>query len=90
MMKLNNLTKFKIDINQYSENILISSKSNAITFLNVGTTNVLINNVTLVPGSNLAIQGNENEIDITEYRLDFGTNTAASGNLVQVIKKLNL
>lgn len=90
MIKPNNLTRYKIDINQYSENILISSKCNAITFLNVGSTNVLINNITIVPNANLSIQGNANEIDVTEYRLDFGTNTAASGNLVQVIKKLNL
>jgi hypothetical protein len=89
MIKPNNLTRYKIDINQHSENILISSKCNAITFLNVGTTNVLINNVRLTPGANLSIQGNAGEIDVTEYRLDFGTNTGANGNLVQVIKKLN-
>jgi hypothetical protein len=83
------MIKYKIDINQYSENILISSKCNAITFINIGVTNVLINNVTLVPGANLSIQGNEGEIDVTEYRLDFGINTPVTGNLVQVIKKLN-
>lgn len=90
MIRPNILTKYKIELNQYSENIMITSKCNAITFLNVGTTNVLINNITIVPNANLSIQGNANEIDATEYRLDFGTNTAASGNLVQVIKKLNL
>jgi hypothetical protein len=90
MIRPNILTRYKIELNQYSENIMITSKCNAITFLNVGTTNVLINNITLVPNANLSIQGNANEIDVTEYRLDFGTNTAASGNLVQIIKKLNL
>lgn len=89
MIRPNILTKYKIETNQYSENILISSKCNAITFLNVGTTNVLVNNITIIPNANLSIQGNANEIDVTEYRLDFGINTGPDGNLVQVIKKLN-
>ena len=82
------MQKYKIETNQYSENILIPSNCNSITFLNVGANVVLINNINLSAGSSLAIQGNQLELDVTEYRIDFGT-AATSGNLVQVIQKIN-
>lgn len=62
----------------------IRSDCNAITFINQGTADVLINNFTLQAGATLEIAGNEDEIDVTKYRISWG---AASGP-VYVLRKL--
>jgi hypothetical protein len=46
---------------------------------------VLLNNITLAIGASLSIEGNENEIDVTQYTLNFGT--ATNGNVL-VIQKM--
>jgi len=79
-------TKYKIDIQQYANNQLIQSNCNAITFINNGSTPVLINNVPLAVNANLSIQGNADELDATEYNIKVGTSTTAN---VIVIKKMN-
>ena len=79
-------TKYKIDIQQYTNNQLVISNCNAITFINNGATDVLINNIPLVVGANLSIQGNADELDTTEYNITVGVSTTAN---VIVIKKMN-
>lgn len=55
---------------------------NAVMFLNSGTSNVYINDVfLLIPGASLEIGANQNEVDLTSYKVYFrGTGT----NLVQM------
>ncbi len=79
--------KYRTDVAQYSTNTKIMSNCNSITFINVGLSSVLINNISLIVGASLALSGNEYEEDVTEYRIDFGT---ATNGIIQVIKKINL
>ena len=45
---------------------------NSILFVNSGTGNVFINDVfTLFPGASLSLDGNQNEIDTTVYKVAF-------------------
>ena len=77
--------KFKIEINQYQQNFNLISNCNNITFINVGTIDVQINQFILVAGASLQIGGNENEIDTTVYNASFSG--ATNGNLI-VIRKI--
>jgi len=78
--------KYHNEFFQYTESIRIPSKCNVITFVNNGTIDVLINFFPVTAGSSFSIAGNQNEIDTTEYYIDFGTSTAGS---IWVIKKIN-
>lgn len=79
-------TKYKIEVMQYNTTRKISSACNAITFYNNGTITVLVQTIPLVVGATLTIEGNANEIDLTEYQIDFGTNT---NGVLTVIRKYN-
>ena len=78
--------KFLIDVYTAYQNYRFVSKSNAVTFINIGTINVTLNNtLVLTPGQSLSIEGNINEIDLTEYFINFGT--ALNGALL-IIRKI--
>ena len=77
--------KYRIELLQYQQNIVIDANCNNITFINIGAINVKVNSFTLVPNSSLSIGGNENEIDVTKYTISFAG--ATNGNIV-VIKKV--
>lgn len=78
--------KFLIDVYTAYQNYRFVSKANAVTFINIGTINVTLNNtLVLTPGQSLAIEGNINEKDMTEYFINFGT--AANGALL-IIRKI--
>jgi hypothetical protein len=79
------MKKYIIVIQQYQQSTSFVPGSNAITFINNGGSIVLLNNIPLAVGSTLSIEGNENEIDVTQYTLDFGTST--TGNVL-VIQKM--
>jgi hypothetical protein len=79
------MKKYTIVIQQYQQSTSFVPGSNAITFINNGGSIVLLNNITLAIGASLSIEGNENEIDVTQYTLNFGT--ATNGN-VPVIQKM--
>ena len=71
----------------YTTNQRIISNCNAINFVNTGTITVYINNFPVTAGNSLSYGGNQNEIDVTEYIIDF------QGSLVGEIwvqKKINL
>ena len=55
--------------------------------MNNGLVDAKINTMPLLAGQSLSINGNENEMDATEYNIDFGTSTTGS---IWVIKKINL
>jgi len=64
--------KYKVEFIEYvNQNIQVISNCNAITFINNGATDpIKINNILEIPaGGSIAIEGNENEIDITTYNL---------------------
>jgi hypothetical protein len=78
--------KFLIDVYTAYSNYRFVSKANAVTFINIGTINVTLNNtLVLTPGQSLSIEGNINEIDLTEYFINFGT--ATNGALL-IIRKI--
>ena len=65
----------------------IGSECNDITFINSGTTNLVIAEVPLLPNQSLRISGNRGEIDTTQYQLTFAT-PINTGNQLIVIRKL--
>lgn len=80
------MIKYKIEVSQYTNNTKIFSNCNSITFINTGAVSVKVNNVIINTGNSLVIAGNANEMDITEYNLDF---TNIQGEIT-VIRKINL
>ena len=78
--------RYKNEFFQYLQTVRIPSNCNAITFMNNGLVDAKINTMPLLAGQSLSINGNENEMDATEYNIDFGTSTTGS---IWVIKKIN-
>ena len=78
------MQKFIEEYQTYNTPSEIRSECNAITFINIGTTNLQINGVNLVPGSQLISEGNEGEYNVTRYRLSF---TTGGNEVCQVIRK---
>jgi len=78
------MKKYKIEVMQYNTTRKIASNCNAITFINSGAVTCLVQTIPVVAGASLVIEGNENEMDVTEYNLDFGTSTAG---ILTVIRK---
>lgn len=77
------MKRYKVEFAQYSATIKIDANCNSISFVNAGTVDCTINQFLLPAGASLSIDGNENEIDVTTYNINF-----ASVGLVQVIKKM--
>ena len=66
----------------------ISSNCNDITFLNLGSNPVTIEGaITLQQNQSLQISGNVNELDTTEYNIQFTSYSSPNNNLL-VIRKL--
>jgi hypothetical protein len=75
-----NISFASINLAQY-----VTSNCNEITFINLGTNNVTINNtLTLQPTQSLSISGNACEVDVTNYNVNF--NNSVGSNLI-VIRK---
>jgi hypothetical protein len=68
--------------NQPSE---VRSECNSITVVNTGTATAIIDGLTIVPGAQYYSPGNENEINMTRYRVSF---TGGGTEQVLVIRKL--
>jgi hypothetical protein len=74
--------RYGVQINAYEQNQQIKSNCNSIQFYNQGTSNVTINNqLTLIGGQSFTIEGNENEMCVTDFNLTFD-NTAVNNCLV--------
>lgn len=78
------MKKYKLEFAQYQDNQRVVSSCNAITFINNTASTILINNFPVASGATLSFSGNENEIDVTEYYINFG---GVAGNC-WVIKKM--
>lgn len=79
--------KYYIETKFYYTSQKVSSDCNDITFWNQGTTNVEIDGNILFPNQSLRIQGNEGELDTTQYNIVFAT-LVATGNKLAVLRKL--
>jgi len=63
----------------------LRSDCNALTVINIGTTNAIIDGLTIAPGAQYYSPGNEGEINTTRYRLSF---SGAGTEQVLVIRKI--
>jgi hypothetical protein len=63
----------------------IPTDCNSIIFINLGTTNAVIENVTLAPSQSFVIDGNENEYTSATLQINF---TGAGQNNLVVVKKI--
>ena len=79
--------KYYVETKVYYTTANIGSDCNEITFINGGTTALVIADVPLQPNQSLRISGNRGEIDTTQYQLAFAT-PINTGNLLIVIRKL--
>ena len=68
--------------NQPSE---VRSECNSITVVNTGTATAIIDGLVILPGAQYYSPGNENEINMTRYRISF---TGIGTEQVLVIRKL--
>jgi len=67
----------------YSNN-QTDSNCNSIIFINTGSVNVSVDNVTLQPSQSLTIDGNRDEMNVKTYNFQF---TAGTGPQLTVIYK---
>ena len=79
--------KYRTEIAYYTTNQRIIGNCNVITFVNAGSVLFYINNFPVASGSSFSIAGNSDEIDISEYLIDF---QGATNGTCYVIKKVNL
>jgi hypothetical protein len=63
----------------------VVSNCNQLTVLNTGTASAVLNGLVITPGSQYVSPGNENEFNLTRYRLSF---TGVGTNEVLVIRKI--
>lgn len=79
--------KYYVETKVYYTTANIGSDCNDITFINSGTTNLVIAEVPLLPNQSLRISGNRGELDTTQYQVTFAT-PINTGNQLIVIRKL--
>ena len=63
----------------------VVSNCNQLTVLNTGTATAVLNGVNILPGDQYISPGNENELNLTRYRLAF---SGIGTNEVLVIRKI--
>lgn len=80
-----NLQNFTEEYQTYNAPAEIRSECNAITFINIGASNVQINGINLLPGAQLVSLGNEGEFNVTRYRLSF---SGVGSEICTVIRKI--
>lgn len=79
------LIKFREEFTLINRTQEIKSDCNTLNIINTGTATAIINGVTLLPGSQYYVQGNENELNETRYIISF---TGAGTEEVQLIRKI--
>lgn len=82
---MNKLQRFRIETFQVFTNYRFVSNANAVTFINNGTVTFNVLNFPIAPGQSLSIEANRDEIDATEYYINFGTTLNGS---CQIIRKI--
>jgi hypothetical protein len=79
--------KYYVETKVFYTTANIGSECNEITFINSGTTALVVADVPLQPNQSLRISGNRGEIDTTQYQISFATPINV-GNQLIVIRKL--
>jgi len=79
------LQPFIEETQTYNQPGEVRADCNAITFLNIGTTTMQVNGVTVVPGAQYISTGNEGEVNQTRYRVSFA---GVGDDVCQVIRKI--
>jgi hypothetical protein len=79
------MTKYTPVFIAYNTAQSIPTDCNSIIFINLGTTNAIIENITLAPSQSFVIDGNENEE--TNVTLQVNFSGVGQNNLV-VVKKI--
>lgn len=85
--KYNSITQYQIQFESIEAQKVIDSNCNAICFVSNfnNTLPVLVNGIPLYPGTAINISGNNNEKDITKYRIDM----PAGNQEIIIIRKIN-
>lgn len=78
------MPNYSTEFLQYTTDDKIISNCNSIAFINAGAATVTIDKFDLLPGASLSIDGNENEKNITTYRITFN---GATNGVLTVIRK---
>lgn len=79
------MPKFTEDFKLINTPQEVRSECNQLTVLNTGTATAVLNGVAIAPGDQYVSPGNENELNLTRYRLSF---TGVGTNQVIVIRKI--
>jgi len=80
-----NLIKFREEFTLINQTQEIKSDCNTLTVINIGTATAVINGIDILPGEQYYVQGNENELNETRYRISF---SGAGTEQVQLIRKI--
>jgi len=79
------MPKFTEDFKLVNTPQEVRSECNSLTVINTGTATAVLNGVNVAPGDQYISLGNENEYNLTRYRLSF---TGVGTNEVLVIRKI--
>jgi hypothetical protein len=79
------MIKFKEEFQLINVPSEIISNCNQLTIINIGTAIAVLNGVDIASGDQYISPGNENEFNITNYRLSF---SGAGTQIVMVIRKI--
>jgi hypothetical protein len=79
------MTKYTPVFIAYNTAQSIPTDCNSIIFINLGTSNAVIENITLAPSQSFVIDGNENEETNATLQINF---TGGGQNNLVVVKKI--
>jgi hypothetical protein len=79
------MTKYTPVFIAYNTAQSIPTDCNSIIFINLGTSNAVIENITLAPSQSFVIDGNENEETNVTLQINF---TGGGQNNLVVVKKI--
>jgi hypothetical protein len=79
------MPKFTEDFKLINQPQEVRSDCNQLTVINTGTATAVLNGLEIAPGDQYVSPGNENELNITRYRLSF---TGVGTEQVLVIRKI--
>lgn len=79
------LTQYYEYFQLYNQPQELRAECNSITIINTGTATAILDGLEIAPGAQYYSPGNENEINMTRYRLSF---SGAGTEIVLVIRKI--
>lgn len=79
------IIKFSEVFQLYNQPSEVKSDCNQLTVINIGTATAVLNGIEIAPGDQYVSTGNENEVNVTRYRLSF---TGGGTEQCMVIRKI--